>query len=122
AHRRGHRALRRPGGRRQDHLRRHDRRLRAGGGVSGAGAAGVGGGRLHAPFFVRGEVIADAAVTHTSRDLGADFTTPALDLDRVVQPRSELPPLLDVKLAEIIDFLVEAGTALDLDRNPYLQE
>ena len=37
-------------------------------------------------------------------------------------PRPELPPLLDVKLAEIIDFLVEAGERLQLDRNPHLQE
>ena len=33
----------------------------------------------------------------------------AIDLDQVIAPRSELPPLLDVKLSEIIDFLVETG-------------
>ena len=59
---------------------------------------------------------------HRSRDLGADFTTPAIDLDALVTPRSEPPPLLDVKLAEIIDFLVEAGERLALERNQYLQE
>jgi hypothetical protein len=62
------------------------------------------------------------AVRHRSRDLGADFVTPAIDLDALVLPRSELPPLLDVKLAEIIDFLVETGERLQLDRNTHLQE
>jgi hypothetical protein len=77
---------------------------------------------LDAPFFVRGALVEGAAVTHTSRDLGATFTTPELNLDEVVTPRSELPPLLDVKLDEIIDFLVETGEALALDRNAYMQE
>lgn len=63
-----------------------------------------------------------SAVRHRSRDLGTDFTTPAIDLDAIVKPRSELPPLLDTKVTEIIDFLVEAGERLHLDRNPYLQE
>jgi hypothetical protein len=37
-------------------------------------------------------------------------------------PRSQLPPPLDIKLSEIIDFLVEVGERLHLDRNPYPQE
>jgi hypothetical protein len=77
---------------------------------------------LSAPHFIRGTLVEGNAVRHKSRDLGADFTTPALDLDAIVVPRSELPPLLDVKLSEIIDFLVEVGERLRLDRNPYLQE
>jgi hypothetical protein len=76
---------------------------------------------LNAPFFVRGELVAGDAVHHTSRDLGADFSTPVLDLDQVITPRSELPPLLDVKLSEIIDFLIETGEALAFDRNQYMQ-
>jgi hypothetical protein len=72
--------------------------------------------------FVRGKLVLGAAVSHRSRDLGADFTTPAIDLDALVTPRSEAPPLLDVKVAEIIDFLVETGERLTLERNPYLQE
>jgi hypothetical protein len=75
-----------------------------------------------APHFVQGVLVEGDAVTHRSRDLGADFTTPAIDLDALVSPRSQLPPLLDVKLAEIIDFLVETGERLQLDRNPHLQE
>ena len=33
-----------------------------------------------------------------------------------------LRPLLDIRLSEIIDFLVEVGERLHLERNPYLQE
>ena len=64
---------------------------------------------LSAPHFVRGVVVDGDAVRHRSRDLGADFVTPAIDLDALITPRSQLPPLLDVKLSEIIDFLVETG-------------
>lgn len=75
-----------------------------------------------AHFFVRGKLVTDATVRHQSRDLGVDFTTPDIDLDQLIQPRSELPPLLDVKVDDIIDFLVETGECLALDRNPYMQE
>jgi hypothetical protein len=75
-----------------------------------------------APFFVRGNLVEGDEVRHTSRDLGAEFVTPALDLDQIVTPRTELPPLLDVKVEEIIDFLVETGHALALERNPHMQE
>lgn len=77
---------------------------------------------LSAPHFVQGTLVEGDAIRHRSRDLGADFTTPAIDLDAIVMPRSQLPPLLDVKLSEIIDFLVEVGEQLHLERNPYLQE
>lgn len=76
---------------------------------------------MKAPFVIRGVLVEGDDVEHTSRDLGATFTTPTLDLDRVIVSRSELPPLLDVKLSEIIDFLVETGEALALDRNPHMQ-
>jgi hypothetical protein len=72
--------------------------------------------------FVRGKLVSGAEVRHRSRDLGADFTTPAIDLDALVTPRSEAPPLLNIKLAEIVDFLIETGERLRLERNPYLQE
>jgi hypothetical protein len=77
---------------------------------------------LHAPFFAHGELLEGDDVLHMSRDLGATFATPALDLDWVITPRSELPPLLNVKLSEVVDFLVETGEALAVDRNPYMQE
>ncbi len=72
--------------------------------------------------FIRGKLVAGDAVRHTSRDLGIDFTTPAIDLDALITPRSQMPPLYQTKLAEIIDFLVEAGQRLDPERNPYLRE
>ena len=78
--------------------------------------------RLSAPFFVRGNLIEGEATTHNSRDLGVEFTTPAVDLDELVTPRSTLPPLLDVPLEEIIDFLVETGERLALDKNPHMQQ
>ncbi len=71
---------------------------------------------------VHGKLVTGAGVRHRSRDLGVDFTTPTIDLDALVTPRSEAPPLLEVKLAEIIDFLVETGERLKLESNPYLQE
>lgn len=77
---------------------------------------------VSAPHFVQGALVEGDAVRHRSRDLGADFVTPAIDLDALVLPRSQLPPLLDVKLAEIIDFLVETGERLRLDRNAHLQQ
>lgn len=72
--------------------------------------------------FIRGKLVTGDEVHHTSRDLGIEFTTPAIDLNALVAPRSEMPPLYDTKLSEIIDFLVEVGERLDLARNPYLQE
>jgi hypothetical protein len=39
-----------------------------------------------------------------------------------VPPRSEVPPLLNVPLAEIIDFLVETGQRMLSPDNPYMQE
>jgi len=73
-----------------------------------------------APFFIGGKWIEGSDQTHRSRDLGVDFTTPKIDLNSLVPPRTELPPLLNVPLAEIIDFLVEAGQKLADDGNPYI--
>ena len=76
---------------------------------------------LPAPFFARGELLEGGEVIHRSRDLGVDFATPAIDLDRVVQPRTEVPPLLNVPLTEVIDFLVETGRRLADSNNPFVQ-
>jgi len=51
---------------------------------------------IQVKHFVRGKLVSGAAVRHRSRDLGADFTTPAIDLDALIMPRSEAPPLIDV--------------------------
>ncbi|NKY59085.1 acyl-CoA reductase [Nocardia flavorosea] len=77
---------------------------------------------LSAPFFFRGEVVEGTAAVHRSRDLGVSFATPDIDLDRVVAPRTEVPPLLDVPLDEIVDFLVEAGRRIRDPRNPFIGE
>lgn len=79
-------------------------------------------GTVAAPFFIRGKVVEGSDVKIRSRDLGADFTTPAIDLNAIVTPRSEIPPLLDVPLKEIFAFLAETGKRLHIDRNPHLRE
>jgi Acyl-CoA reductase (LuxC) len=85
--------------------------------VSGAGERAI-----SAPFFMRGEVVEGQDVTHRSRDLGVTFATPRIDLDRAVHPRTQVPPLLNVPLAEIIDFLVETGQRIMDPNNPFMQE
>ncbi len=74
-----------------------------------------------APFFVNGKVVEGADNVHRSRDLGVQFATPAIDLDALVRPRTELPPLLNTPLSEIIDFLVETGQKLGEPNNPHVQ-
>ncbi len=74
-----------------------------------------------APFFVRGKVIEGADSIQRSRDLGVTFATPKLPLDELVHPRTELPPLLNTPLNEIIDFLHEAGQKLCDGKNPYVE-
>lgn len=86
--------------------------------VNNATAAEV----LRVDHFIRGKVVSGGEVRHRSRDLGADFATPAIDLDALVTPRSETPPLLDVPLDEIIGFLVACGERMAFDSNPHLQE
>ena len=77
---------------------------------------------ISAPFFLRGELLEGHEVTQRSRDLGVTFATPQIPMDRVVHPRTELPPLLNVPLAEIIDFLVETGQRITDPRNDIMQE
>ena len=74
-----------------------------------------------APFFIRGRVVEGADQTHRSRDLGVTFATPKLDLNALVHPRTELPPLLNTPLSEIIDFLVESGQKLCDPNNEHVQ-
>ena len=74
-----------------------------------------------APFFIRGKVVEGADSIQRSRDLGVSFATPKLQLNEVVHPRTEMPPLLNVPLAEIIDFLVESGQKMIDGKNPYIE-
>ncbi len=88
------------------------------GGVFADGAEPI----ISAPFFLRGELLEGHDVTQRSRDLGVTFATPHIPMDRVVHPRIELPPLLNVPLAEIIDFLVETGQRITDPKNDIMQE
>ena len=74
-----------------------------------------------APFFIRGQVVEGTDSIQRSRDLGVSFATPKLDLNALVHPRTELPPLLNTPLAEIIDFLVEAGQRMCDPNNEHIQ-
>ena len=76
---------------------------------------------VSAPFFIRGKVVEGEGARHKSRDLGVEFATPKLDLDSLIAPRTEPGPLFDVKLSEILDFLVETGEAMRRDRSGYLE-
>ncbi|WP_068078319.1 acyl-CoA reductase [Novosphingobium lentum] len=82
----------------------------------------VEGGRILVPHVIKGEPIIDAAVEHTLRATGDVVMTPAIDLDSLIWSRREPGPAFDTPIAEIVDFLVEVGKALDFDRNPHLQE
>jgi hypothetical protein len=77
---------------------------------------------VSAPFFLRGELVEGNDAVHRSRDLGVTFATPRIILDRVVHPRTEVPPLLNVPLAEIIDFLVETGERIRKPGNVFVQD
>jgi hypothetical protein len=77
---------------------------------------------VSAPFFYRGKLVEGSDTTHRSRDLGVTFVTPKLDLNAAVQPRIEVPPLLNVPTSEIIDFLVETGERIRDPKNEIFQD
>jgi hypothetical protein len=77
---------------------------------------------VSAPFFVRGRLVEGNETVHRSRDLGVSFATPKIDLNAVVHPRTEVPPLLNVPLAEIIDFLAETGRRMADPNNPFIRD
>ncbi|MFH0178098.1 acyl-CoA reductase [Streptomyces cacaoi] len=81
---------------------------------------GTAAGSVAVVHIVRGEVDHGAQITHGRP--GAAFTAPALDLDRLVWPRSEPGPAFQVPVAEIVDLLVETGEALGADRAGLLAE
>ncbi len=87
-----------------------------------SGAASDAAAVVSAPFFARGDLIEGSDAVHRSRDLGVNFATPKINLNRIVHPRTEVPPLLNVPLAEIIDFLVETGRRISDPNNPFMQD
>ncbi len=60
---------------------------------------------LRAPFFIRGETRYGDDIHFTSRDREAGFTTPALNFEELIWPRSKQMPLHNTSMVEIIDFL-----------------
>lgn len=74
------------------------------------------------PFFIRGALVEGADVTHRSRELGVQFATPEIALDRIVHPRTEVPPLLNVPLSDIVDFLVQTGERIRDPNNHFMRE
>ena len=77
---------------------------------------------IQVPHVVKGRALFGTDVRYRSRDLGADFATPRLDLDDLVWSRTDPLPCLNMPVTEIIDFMEQLGARLDLDRNVYLQE
>lgn len=77
---------------------------------------------VSAPFFLRGKLVEGSDFDHKSRDLGVTFSTPVFKLNEAITPRSQIPPLLNVPLTDIIDFLVETGEALRKPSNSYIQD
>jgi hypothetical protein len=68
------------------------------------------------PHIIKGRLDLDAA-----EDFGA-FRCPKIALNDLVWPRSEPGPAFDTPIRGVIDFLVEVGSALDFDKNEYMQE
>ncbi|MET7688968.1 acyl-CoA reductase [Streptomyces sp. NPDC005483] len=76
--------------------------------------------RVAVVHVLRGEVDDGPHAEHGRP--GAAFTAPALDLDRLVWPRTAPGPAFQVPTAEIVDLLVETGEALKADRDGLLAE
>jgi hypothetical protein len=69
------------------------------------------------PHYLRGNLVepsGNAIVEYPT------FITPELNLDDLVWGRSEPGPAFDTPVSEIIDFLVEVGSHLDVDSNPHM--
>lgn len=74
---------------------------------------------LAVPHFIKGKTVTVASESDGTQHRG--FFTPKLDLDELVWPRVQPGPAFDVPVAEIIDLLVELGSALDLEQNEHMQ-
>jgi hypothetical protein len=71
---------------------------------------------LVVPHVIKGRLDVDA-----TEDFGA-FRCPRIALNDLVWPRNEPGAAFDTPIRDIIDFLVEVGSALDFDNNEYMQE
>jgi len=72
------------------------------------------------PHFVQGEVLTGSELRYGSG--AAAFTTPRLDLSRLVWPRSQPGPAFGVPLDEVIEILVALGRRLERDPDGVLQQ
>lgn len=77
---------------------------------------------LRVPHVIAGRFDEQYAKIFPATSSSPAFTTPELDLDGMILPRSETPPAYDLPVAAIIDFLIATGERLTLDSNKWLQE
>lgn len=75
---------------------------------------------LYVPHVIAGRIVEDYGVEYPPSGDTPGFVTPAIDLDGLVRPRSELPPAFNLSTREIIDFLVATGERLSLEENHWL--
>ena len=76
-------------------------------------------------IVIRGEYIDDNLVSFGGRDEGVEFFSPDPHLYVERLPLGNpvrLADLYELRFDEILDYLVELGQRLDLDRNPYLND
>lgn len=81
--------------------------------------------KVVAPAIIRGEIITDNLVSFGGRGGDMEFLSPdpAAIVDRLpLRNPAEMRKLYTLTIDEIIDFLVELGSALDLSRNAHMQE
>ncbi|MCX7865411.1 MAG: hypothetical protein N2423_10335, partial [Novosphingobium sp.] len=78
-----------------------------------------------APAVIRGEIITDNLVSFGGRGSAMEFLSPdpAAIVDRLpLRNPAQMRSLYTLSIDEIIDFLVELGSALDVERNAHMQE
>jgi hypothetical protein len=79
-------------------------------------------GLVSVPHVVNGVLVEGNTLSYRSRDLGIEFTTPALDLGALAPSRGRPGPAFDTPLTEIVDFLEATGKRIDADSNPHMRE
>jgi hypothetical protein len=76
------------------------------------------------PLIIRGKIFTDDLVDHPTRGGRATFRSPDLRKhlgELVLADPMDLSDLYELALDDIVDYLVELGTRLDVDSNPHLQ-
>jgi hypothetical protein len=87
-----------------------------------AASAAATGELVAAAHVVNGVIVEGDVLRYRSRDLGIEFTTPALDLGALAPPRAVAGPAFDVKLADIVDFLDAVGRRMDVEQNVHMRD